>query len=1110
MQKLILSLLLVVSFSFNGSSQETVSIGNMNQFQTFYSLEIGSVKKLHLDDWDIAIEPQGDYAIRINESKGVRAWVKTDELYENGTLGSNYRGLQDYEIVAYDTTGMVANVNSWEELHNDYASWKVGALNQEKAITTDLTNYGWGGYKGFSSDPMHAILGYRIFIVKYDNGLYKQFFVRKSLSAGYEFAIANLDGSNKQELMIDRADYTAKYFAYLALKDGSIHNLEPEKTTWDLLFKDYPSDKATGDFTNKPGVLINHEQNSLAFDDEECETPANLFPDWKTSANTIGTTWGSDNASCNCYLATHPRSYYVQNLEDITYKLIFNMCTFEGDFLFNKNVYEANELSIQLAKTNETCFECEDGSSFVTVTGGTCPFNYQWSNGETITDVDNLAPGWYTVSVTDADELQATDSIEILPFVCDLEVERASTIIPNCFDGNDGSININYRTSNEPATIIWSNGETSFTVENLSSDEYHYTIYDAKNCVWKDTIMLTQPDELIITVDKTDESCNNCNDGEAEINIVGGVAPCKVTWSTGDTITSIYSLQPGNYQVFVSDVNGCAKQVTFTIESYECQLAIESTLEINPVCFNTPTGSVEINALNAAEPISYEWSNGVFTSSNNNIPSGTYTITVVDGKFCEATQSFSLIDPAAIYVDYTINSVSCNGCADAIINVNPIGGTGNITITWNDTTIKSLERINLSSGTYTFTVTDENGCTVTRSVTINNFDCDLTVTDLIEKPVSCFGGKNGEVTMVATSSNLPINYNWTTGRSLASEIGLAAGNYEVELTDQNGCSTTLYPLVSQPSELTINAQTTYETCFECKDGLATISVTGGKAPYTYEWQTGHNVSVYENLSPGVYFVVVTDVNGCTSSKEVKILEFNCNLKVYGAEIKHSTCFGEANGEILPHISGAINGISYLWSTGYDQQTIENLRNGTYQLIVTDGKGCKDTSNFTMIEPDKLSATASITEASCSSCNDGSVFANVNGGTAPYTYDWSTGDTTQAITNKLPGVYSLDLIDANYCQTTLYDTISFSTVGINEGNSVASKMLIYPNPSNGKVFIKALAQNVQLVIYNAQGQEVDIKHAHQNGNQLQLNLESGWYLVKITSNSATETKRIIIN
>lgn len=384
-----------------------------------------------------------------------------------------------------------------------------------------------------------------------------------------------------------------------------------------------------------------------------------------------------------------------------------------------------------------------DGNIFITPSGGTGSYDYVWmKNGMPVAisqDFQNIGPGQYTLIVTDANGcVKIKDYIISEPEPIQINVVNLTSLL--CFgDTNTGSIDIEVEggTPLEVApgvfeyTYQWTgpNGfsSTSQDITNVPSGIYTVTVYDNVGCESSMDIKIIEPDPLSITIEVTDESCPNANDGSITTNIQGGTPPYTYLWSTGETTSSIHSLPPGIYDLVVVDSHNCEESIQVQVGEAP-EMEIDVVLE-NITCFDANDGSIEV-IVSGGNPISenpltyqytYYWQGpGNFTSNQAKIQElkpGTYTITVTDALGCQITESYTIDQPPLLEVNYETTDAFCFGVNDASIDLSISGGVPPYSFIWN-TGATTEDLSDLSPGTYQVAVSDERNCVIEITIEI--------------------------------------------------------------------------------------------------------------------------------------------------------------------------------------------------------------------------------------------------------------------------------------------------------------------------------------------------------------------------------------------------------
>ena len=680
---------------------------------------------------------------------------------------------------------------------------------------------------------------------------------------------------------------------------------------------------------------------------------------------------------------------------------------------------------------NVSCNGGNDASATVTAAGGTPGYSYQWdaaAGGQTTATASNLSAGTYSVTVTDDNGCSTTASVTITePAVLQASVSLGNNV--SCNGGADGSATASASGGTPAYGYQWSasaGGQTTATASNLPAGTHIVTITDANNCSATASIIVTEPTTLLVSTSLIDNvSCNGGADGSASASASGGTPPYVYQWSASagnQTTATATNLPAGTHIITVTDNNGCVATADVTV-SEPAALAASASLNSNVSCFGLSDGSATVSVTGGTPAYSYLWDNGEVTATATALAAGNHAVTVTDANGCTDIATINISEPPLLTATTAVdNNVSCNGGNDAIAMVTATGGTSGYSYQWdaaagNQTTATA---INLSAGTYSVTVTDDNGCSTTASVTITEPTV-LQASISLNNDVSCNAGTDGSATASGSGGTLPYNYEWGAsagGQTTATAVNLPAGTHLVTITDNNGCTATASIVVDEPTVLLAN--TTLNNDVSCNggaDGSATVSATGGTPPYAYIWDNSEVTATATNLDAGVHVVGVIDANGCTASASVTISE-PALLSATTALNNDVSCNGGSDGNATVTATGGVLPYSFLWDNGEVTATAIGLNVGIHSVTVTDDNACSVVATVVVDEPTVLTISTSSVDENCASSN-GSITVVVNGGTPDYQYSINGGTPqTSGVFNGLPsGAYDILVTDANGCTIT---------------------------------------------------------------------------------------------
>lgn len=527
--------------------------------------------------------------------------------------------------------------------------------------------------------------------------------------------------------------------------------------------------------------------------------------------------------------------------------------------------------------------------------------------------------------------------------------------------------------------------------------------------------------------------CYGDNTGVMEVNITNGVAPFDFHWSDGSSSASFtqlgsnISLIAGANSVVIEDVNGCQVTTSQLISEPIDELHSYNLVVNNVDCNGSSTGSININVIGGTAPYTYVWFPLISNSNSaTNLIAGTYSVEVTDSKNCSYTENFTITEPTILNSSVVINQhVSCNGGTDGSATIFSSGGSYPYSYAWSTGDV-GQSVTNLSVGNHSCVVTDVNACSITVPVIITE-PLQMIQLSISENPVICYGEDNGSINLTPIGGTAPYNFDWyNDGNLLLSQHvedpeNLVSDTYLVNVTDDNGCFDTISIKVTEPDELLIsNVDITDVLCNGNATGEINISLTGGILPYNFLWSNGEITEDLSGTVDGTYTIDITDANLCTIQSTYSIIEPEFPLTAFSVN-NDVLCFGDNSGNIDLSVNGGTGAYNYLWSTTSILEDIDNLFSGNYTTVITDENACILNYNTVIEQPNApLSITYLVTDVTCFDSINGSILANISGGTTPYYYQWNTSaqiilaDTTNNPGNLFADIYALTLTDTNNC------------------------------------------------------------------------------------------------
>ena len=422
-------------------------------------------------------------------------------------------------------------------------------------------------------------------------------------------------------------------------------------------------------------------------------------------------------------------------------------------------------------------------------------------------------------------------------------------------------------------------------------------------------------------------------------------------------------------------------------------------------------------------------------------PVGNWTITFSDGvdngfgdnyTVNSSTVSISCGAPAtppSISITASTNP-TCNGASTGSITATVTDGTANYDYVWSNgaSTLNTASLTNtissLSAGYYKVVVTDDNGLKDSTDITLTQPTA-VVASTVVDSNLTCNGALDGGATASATGGTPPYSYMWSNSATTASITGVAAGTYNVTITDANGCTDNTSVTITEPAVLVASAIVDSNvSCNGFLDGGATASATGGdNSSYYYEWSNGATTASITGVAAGTYKVYISDHNECLDSATVTITQ-PAAMSASVVIDSNASCNGFSDGGATASASGGTPPYSYSWNNTATTASITGVTAGTYTVTITDANGCTASNSGTITQPIAVVASAVVdSNASCNGFSDGGASASATGGTPPYSYSWSNTATTASITGVVAGTYNVTITDANGCSGSTSVTIT---------------------------------------------------------------------------------------
>lgn len=716
------------------------------------------------------------------------------------------------------------------------------------------------------------------------------------------------------------------------------------------------------------------------------------------------------------------------------------------------NVLQQANLNLSGGTDSASCTGVADGSAWVQASGGAPPYTYVWGGTSPIQTTDTatgLRANVYMVTVTDNNgcqdflQLSVGEPLSIQHTMDFDSVACSGTTTGRAWITASGGIG--------SYTYAWSGsgvmGQTPDTLTQLAAGVYVVTVTDGINCSVADSIEVFEPAVLSATAVPDSVNCNGGSSGSIVASAIGGTPPYSYNWSGGNVSpagNSVTGLVAGSYSVTVNDSKNCQFMINGIDVGEPPALNLSAVVD-SVSCAGGSDGSIDLTVTGGTAPYSYFWTFGAINEDVNGLQAGTYDVIVTDAKGCtDSLPGIQIFEPAALSVTTGTDSVGCSGAADGRIYVGVSGGTAPYTYVWSTVPVQNSDTASgLTSGTYTVSVFDANGCSITGTNTIGQVGGITLQTGFTD--VSCNGGADGKAWVTASGGAGGFTYSWNTTPVQTSDTasGLQAVSYIVVVVDANNCQNTETITISEPTALSLSSSAVDVSCNGNADGSATVTASGGTSGYTYNWSaTGSNGSTNASITgmgAGTFSVTVSDANACADSATNIVIAEPAALSL-SITSTDATCFGAADGTIDLTVSGGTPGYTYSWTNNLSGQDPTGVAAGSYRVTVTDNHGCSDTISTVIDEPAGMTITGQVSNVSCFGQTDGAVDITVSGGTPPYQFSWT--NTVVGNTEDLSGLgantYDVTVTDSNSCsQTKSFTVLEPDSLGTSISLSLAN-------------------------------------------------------------------------
>ena len=711
---------------------------------------------------------------------------------------------------------------------------------------------------------------------------------------------------------------------------------------------------------------------------------------------------------------------------------------------------EISELHTSNFVQDASAFGMSDGWIDYGVTVGTAPITYIWSTGETTEDLYGLVAGVYTVTTTDAIGCFVVETFVVAepPATCGYSLGSYSMSFELSEDFSDWTI----IDANNDYNIWKEQYNPSFSRTGLASFTYDYQAWFANDWLFTRCFDMDATQTYAVSFWYRTETAADSLHMQfrmgTNVDTTAWIMPILQTIMTPTTtwveiVDTIQVSASGVYYfawqtIFLKD--GVVFMDDFNVECIDCT-ECTMTLDYNKVDATSLfsfDGEIDLTVYSGTTPYTYIWDDGAASEDRTGLAAGIYQVTVMDADSCLADTSILILalppaDTCDVFLTAMHTNESVMGANDGTIDLTVHLGTPPFSFMWNDGSIDE-DRIGLSAGLYSVTVTDADTCSFDMIIpiltTIPTDTCDiyLSFTKVDESSAMAY---DGSIDLTVNLGTPPYTYTWNTGSLVEDQAGLTAGYYFVTVTDFEGCSadTVIFIFTDTPidtCEMYLTFTKVDESIFGAFDGSIDLTVNMGTPPYIYSWNTGSIVEDQSGLTAGLYTITVTDGEGCMADTSIIILSTppvdTCDMYLSFTQVNPP--YGASDGSIDLTVNLGTPPFTYIWNTGSTVEDQSGLYAGLYIVTVTDADSCIDIRYITIlvilpVDTCDIYLTATHANESVMGANDGAIDITTNLGTPPYSYVWNTGSVVADQIGLGAGIYSVTVTDAEGCSA---DTI----------------------------------------------------------------------------------------
>jgi large repetitive protein len=699
-----------------------------------------------------------------------------------------------------------------------------------------------------------------------------------------------------------------------------------------------------------------------------------------TSSSAQDYSWNPGPGNTQTISVTQAGSYTV-TITDL------NGCT-STSLPFNVNVNQPLQATI----TGDNAY-CQGSSANLAASAGVSWF---WSNGQSSQNISVSQSGSYTVIITDANNCTSLSA----PFIVS-ELPTPNPVVTPAGPIQACSNQQVLLTSSIGNGNVWSNGESTQTINVTSSGQYFTVITGANGCVGTsntvDVTILPAPVAPIVTSSGSTTICSG-----ASVTLTSDVAS-NIVWNTGETTASITVSLSGSYFVTLTAANGCTAS----------SLPIAVLVDVAPSTPLLPSpiiqcgGVVTLDAGPVNPGTSYLWSTGAITQTITISQTGNYSVTLTNN--CgTATSNTSIVTilpiPVAPVVTANGPTTFCfGGSVDLTSDVST-------SVLWNTAATTQTISVN-QSGNYFVVFTDANGCTAASNTINVVVDIPLVAPVLPTNISQCGGGFVLDAGFYGGSTT----YLWSTGETTQTIVVNSSGAYSVDVS--NSCGTvnsntaniTIIPLPPVPV-VTANGPTTF-----CQGGSITLTSSALSGNL---WNTGETTQSILVNQTGTYFVIISGANGCSNSSNsvLVIVDIPPTATNLGGP------FVQCGGSVELNAGNQGGSTTYLWSNGETTPIINATLSGNYDVVITNACGSVSSSLASVTINSVPAVPVILTNGPTTFCQGSQVLLTASTDPSVVSVLWSDGETSNSIFVSTTGSYTVTAFSANNCSSTSLPTV----------------------------------------------------------------------------------------